>query len=127
MNGKPNVEPAWMSLKRLVETRMVEILRKEQDNKRYIRLYGTEDYWHAFEESAFQLERLFRKGETTLFRHKDYPFPVVMVSIPDSELRAYIQQHIPVCDKHDYKKLLVAEFSAAEYRAWHEHAVKEFL
>ena len=28
-----------------------------------------------------------------------------MVSIPDSELRAYIQQHIPVCDKHDYKKL----------------------
>ena len=104
MNGKPNVEPAWMSLKRLVETRMIEILRKEQDNKRYIRLYGTEDYWHAFEESAFQLERLFRKGETTLFRHKDYPFPVVMVSIPDSELRAYIQQHIPVCDKHDYKK-----------------------
>ena len=41
MNGKPNVEPAWMSLKRLVETRMIEILRKEQDNKRYIRLYGT--------------------------------------------------------------------------------------
>ena len=80
MNGKPNVEPAWMSLKRLVETRMIEILRKEQDNKRYIRLYGTEDYWHAFEESAFQLERLFRKGETTLFSHKDYPFPVVMVS-----------------------------------------------
>ena len=35
MNGKPNVEPAWMSLKRLVETRMIEILRKEQDNKRY--------------------------------------------------------------------------------------------
>ena len=70
MNGKPNVEPAWMSLKRLVETRMIEILRKEQDNKRYIRLYGTEDYWHAFEESAFQLERLFRKGETTLFSHK---------------------------------------------------------
>lgn len=68
MNGKPNVEPAWMSLKRLVETRMIEILRKEQDNKRYIRLYGTEDYWHAFEESAFQLERLFRKGETTEIR-----------------------------------------------------------
>ena len=72
---------------------------------------------------AIQLERRFRKGETTLFSHKDYPFPVVMVSIPDSELRAYIQQHIPVCDKHDYKKLLAAEFSAAEYRAWHEHAV----
>lgn len=127
MNGKSNIEPAWMSLKRLIETCMIEILRKEQNNKKYIRLYGAGEYWHAFEESAFQLERLFRKGETTLLSHKDYPFPVVMVSISDSELRSYIRQHIPVCDKFDYKKLLVAELSAAEYRAWHECAAKEFL
>ena len=80
------------------------------------------------------LARLRRVGlsvkpdiQTALFRHKDYPFPVVMVSIPDSELRTYIRQHIPVCDKPDYKKLLVAELSVSEYRAWHEHAVKEFL
>ena len=127
MNGKPNVEPPWMSLKRQIETRMVEILRKEQGNGKYIRLYGAGEYWHAFEESAFQLERLLRKGETTLLSHKNYPFPVVMVSILDSELRTYIRQHIPVCDRLDYKKLLVAELSVAEYRAWHENAVKEFL
>ena len=127
MNGKPKVEPPWMSLNRLIETRMVEILRKEQGNGKYIRLYGAGEYWHAFEESAFQLERLLRKGETTLLSHKNYPFPVVMVSILDSELRTYIRQHIPVCDRLDYKKLLVAELSVAEYRAWHENAVKEFL
>ena len=127
MNGKPNVEPPWMSLKRLIETRMVEILRKEQGNGKYIRLYGAGEYWHAFEESAFQLERLLRKGETTLLSHKHCPFPVVIVSILDSELRTYIRQHIPVCDRLDYKKLLVAELSVAEYRAWHENAVKEFL
>ena len=45
MNGKPNVEPPWMSLKRLIETRMVEILRKEQGNRKYIRLYGAGEYW----------------------------------------------------------------------------------
>ena len=39
-----------MSLKRLIETRMVEILRKEQGNRKYIRLYGAGEYWHAFEE-----------------------------------------------------------------------------
>ena len=127
MNGKPNVEPPWMSLKRLIETRMVEILCKEQGNRKYIRLYGAGEYWHAFEESACQLSGIFTECETALFRHKDYPFPVVMVSIPDSELRTYIRQHIPVCDKPDYKKLLVAELSVSEYRAWHEHAVKEFL
>lgn len=127
MNGELNIEPAWMPLRRLIETRMVEILRKEQGNKKYIRLYGAGEYWHAFEESAFQLQRLLRKGETTLLSHKDYLFPVVMVSIPDSELRTYIRQRIPVCDKFEYKKLLVAELSASEYRAWHQRVVKEFL
>ena len=78
MNGKPNVEPPWMSLKRLVETRMFDILRKEQGNRKYIRLYGAGEYWHAFEESAFQLSRIFTEYETTLFSHKDHPFPVVM-------------------------------------------------
>lgn len=92
-----------MSLKRLIETRMVEILCKEQGNRKYIRLYGAGEYWHAYEESACQLSRIFTECETALFRHKDYPFPVVMVSIPDSELRTYIRQHIPVCDKPDYK------------------------
>lgn len=116
-----------MSLKRLIETHMVEILRKEQSNRKYIRLYGAGEYWHAFEESAYQLSRIFTKCETAFYRHKDYPFPVVMVSIPDSELRTYIRQHIPVCDKPDYKKLLIAELSASEYRVWHEHTVKRFL
>ena len=37
------------------------------------------------------------------------------------------RQHIPVCDRFDYKQLLAVEFSAAEYRVWHEHAVKEFM
>ena len=72
MNGKPNVEPPWMSLKRLVETRMFDILRKEQGNRKYIRLYGAGEYWHAFEESAFQLSRIFTEYETTLFSHKDH-------------------------------------------------------
>lgn len=127
MNGKPNIEPAWMPLKRLIETCLLDILRKEQGNKKYIRLYGTGEYWHAFEESAFQLERIFRKGEIALLNHKDYPFPVVMVNIPDSELRPYIRQHILVCDKLDYKKLLVSELSTAEYHSWHECTVKEYL
>ncbi len=85
------------------------------------------EYWHAFEESAFQLSRIFTEYETALFRHKDYPFPVVMVSIPDSDLRSYLRQHIPVCDRLDYKKLLAAEFSASEYCTRHKHVVKEFL
>ena len=50
-----------------------------------------------------------------------------MASITDNELRSYIRLHIPVCDRSDFKQLLAVEFSAADYCAWHEHAVKEFM
>lgn len=127
MNDRLKVEPSWMSLQRLIETRMVEIIRKEQGNGKHIRLYEAGAYWHAFEESAFQLGRLFENGEIILFRHKDYPFPAVMISISDDELRAYIRQHIPICDKPGYKELLAPELSAADYRSWHQSTVEEFL
>lgn len=116
-----------MSLKQLIETRMREIIRKEHGNKKYIHLYGTgKDYWHAFEESAFQLDRIFDNGEFSICRHKDYPFPIVMASVSDNELLDNIRQHIPVCDKPFYKKLLVSELSSAAYYDWHKRIVNEF-
>ncbi len=127
VNNLPNVEPSWMSLKRLVETRMGEIVRKERGNKKYIRLYGAGEYWHAFEESAFLLDRLFKNREIVLFSHKNRPFPVVMACIPDNELQVYTQRHIPVCDEPGYKELLVQELSVMEYRSWHERTIKEFM
>lgn len=127
MNGKSNGEPPWMSLKRLVDTRMSEILRKEQNNKQYIRLYEAGGYWHAFDESAFQLSLIFEECETALFRHRDYPFPVIMTCIPDKKLRSYTRRHILVGDKLDSKKLPVPELSVAEYRSWRERTIKEFM
>jgi hypothetical protein len=53
--------------KRLIETRMFDIFRKEQGNRKYIRLYGAGEYWHASEESACQLSRIFTECETALF------------------------------------------------------------
>lgn len=127
MHDRSKVDLSLLSLKHLVETRMDEILRKEQDNRKYVRLYGAGEYWHAFEESAFQLSLIFKNGEAALFKHKDYPSPVVMASIPDKELRAYIRQHILVCDKPDYRELSVPELSAAAYRSWHERTMQEFM
>lgn len=74
MNGKPNVEPPWMSLKRLIETRMVEILCKEQGNRKYIRLYGAGEYWHAYEESACQLSRISRNVKRHFSGIRTTPF-----------------------------------------------------
>ena len=127
MNNLPTVVPPWISLKCLIETRMGEILRKEHDNKKYVRLYNVGEYWHAFEKSAFLLDQLFKNKKIILFNHKDYPFPIVMVCISDNDLQNYIRQHILVRNKPGYKELLAWELSAVEYYSWHKRTVKKFL
>lgn len=78
----------------LIETCLFDIIHTEDTTGRFIRLYGAGDYWHAFEESAYQLSQLFVTHDVTVLRHKVYPFPVLMVSISDDELQAYGKNHI---------------------------------
>lgn len=76
-----------MSLKRLVETRMGETLKKEHDNTSIQR----GEYWHAFEKSIFQWKRLFKNKKIILFGYKNYLFPVIMDCITDHrELLGYV-------------------------------------
>ena len=90
MNGyNSGTEPCWMPLMELIETCLFDIIHTEDTTGRFIRLYGAGDYWHAFEESAYQLSQLFVTHDVTVLRHKVYPFPVLMVSISDDELQAY--------------------------------------
>lgn len=70
-----------MPLMELIETCLFDIIHTEDTTGRFIRLYGAGDYWHAFEESAYQLSQLFVTHDVTVLRHKVYPFPVLMVSI----------------------------------------------
>lgn len=87
MNGyNSGTEPCWMPLMELIETCLFDIIHTEDTTGRFIRLYGAGDYWHAFEESAYQLSQLFVTHDVTVLRHKVYPFPVLMVSISDDEL-----------------------------------------
>ena len=83
-----------MPLMELIETCLFDIIHTEDTTGRFIRLYGAGDYWHAFEESAYQLSQLFVTHDVTVLRHKVYPFPVLMVSISDDELQAYGKNHI---------------------------------
>lgn len=86
MNGyNSGTEPCWMPLMELIETCLFDIIHTEDTTGRFIRLYGAGDYWHAFEESAYQLSQLFVTHDVTVLRHKVYPFPVLMVSISDDD------------------------------------------
>lgn len=81
-----------MPLMELIETCLFDIIHTEDTTGRFIRLYGAGDYWHAFEESAYQLSQLFVTHDVTVLRHKVYPFPVLMVSISDDELQGLRQK-----------------------------------
>ena len=154
MNGyNSGTEPCWMPLMELIETCLFDIIHTEDTTGRFIRLYGAGDYWHAFEESAYQLSQLFVTHDVTVLRHKVYPFPVLMVSISDDELQAYGKNHIfaasivfqnvplknrcPVSVRQSrvhifrkkvsgYRELVGIGISMKRYKEWHKKEVMKF-
>lgn len=64
-----------MPLMELIETCLFDIIHTEDTTGRFIRLYGAGDYWHAFEESAYQLSQLFVTHDVTYSGIKFTHFP----------------------------------------------------
>lgn len=127
MNGyNSGTEPCWMPLMELIETCLFDIIHTEDTTGRFIRMYGAGDYWHAFEESAYQLSQLFVTHDVTVLRHKVYPFPVLMVSISDDELQAYGKNHIFRKKVSGYRELVGIGISMKRYKEWHKKEVMKF-
>ncbi|WP_455637206.1 hypothetical protein [Parabacteroides sp.] len=116
--------PSGIRLMNLLRERLAEIMDRERANQNSIHLYCTGPYWVAFERSAYQLRRAFPDSETTSLCLFAYPFPIVMVSVPDRSLRSYARKHILRRDDKDYKQLTVPGLSLADYREWHAGEVK---
>ena len=112
---------------RLMETRLIEIIRQERSNDKSIHLYGTGGYWVAFEESAYLLCQVFSAEVLSVISHASYPFPIVMASISDQELAAYSRRHIVKRNEPEYKELVATAISFEEYRRWHAREVREFM
>ena len=113
-------------LMRLMDTRLTEIIRNERRNERRVCLYGTGEYWTAFEQSAYSLSRLFPAADISITMHPEHPFPVVMASISDDELRTYGKRHIFCRDFPDHKELLVPMIIPEQYRIWHQKTIRKF-
>lgn len=120
-------EPCGIRLMRLMDARLFDIIRQEHKNRNCIHLYGTGEYWAAFEQSAYLLCRIFPENETAVVTHTAYPFPVVMANIPDRALKVYSRSHIFRCDEADYKEFIAEEITPKQYQIWHRKEVQEFL
>lgn len=125
-NNRTAQEPSGIRLMRLIDTQLVQIIRKERTNETHICLYGTGEYWVAFERSAYLLCQLFPASDVSIATHPENPFPVVMAGISDAELRVYGRQHIFRRDLPDYKELVCSKAPALQYPAWHRREVQKF-
>lgn len=119
-------ESSGVRLMAFLAARRTEVLAREQNNERFIHLYGTGRYWAAFERSAYQLCRLFPRNEIAVFHFATYPFPVVMASIADSELRVYARRHILRTVDPDHKVLTVPILAPEAYKRWRGEKIEEF-
>ena len=90
LQQEKEVVPSGVRLIMLLQGHLREILRREREGRSLIHVYCTGDYWVAFERSGYGLLRLFPDAESTPMRLECYPFPLVVVSVTDAELRAAI-------------------------------------
>lgn len=110
----------------LLEKHLPAILDREVDNNNSIHLYGTGEYWVAFEKSAYQLSRVYPRSTTTPLSLTTYPFPIVMVSMTNSGLRACSGKYPFRMEGTDYGILVVHSLTIADYREWHNAEVMDF-
>ena len=120
-------EPSGIRLMRLMSSQLSQIINKELKNETRICLYGTGEYWTAFEKSAYMLSLLFPTSDISIVEHQEYPFPVVLASISDDELNVYGTNHIFSHESLDYKELLTLEIQDNQYWNWHQQQVVEFM
>ena len=124
---KKKEERSGVRLIALLENHLQDILSREADNRTFIHLYCTGPYWVAFEKSAYLLHRVSPRAMVTPMRLTTYPFPIVMVTWTDKELRAYTRIHLFQCEDGDYGRLAVPTHSLDGYRKWHSEEVGDFL
>ena len=91
-----------------------------------IHLYAYGAYWAAFEQSAYQLCRLFPGSSTAILQIKGYPFPTIMAMLPDKELYTPKAVQYPIRTvTPDYKILAVPNLTPTRYRAWYTRRLKQ--
>lgn len=125
-NNQTANELSGIRLMRLMSSRLLQIVRKEHNNENSICLYGTGEYWSAFEKSAYLLCQLFPEKEVFIAKHIEYPFPIVMTCISDDELRKYGRTHIFHRDYSDYKELYYRKPPTVQYHIWHRDKMNRF-
>ncbi len=124
---KTSEDSCGIRLVRLINTRLLDIVKEENRNDGLMCLYGTGSYWNCFERSAYHLNRLFPKLKPYVLNHPQYPFPILGVSVPEKDFRRYIKEHNSLRRGDDYLEFTVSPTDKKAYGAWHTKEVNDFM
>ncbi len=116
------IDPVSMRVLKMIETQHIKILEREKDNECRIYLYDVGNFWIAFEQSAWQLCRLFPQSCASVIHSKICPFPIVISSVSDACIQSYSRKHI-VRTFRDHTILLTSAIPSDQYSQWHRDVV----
>ncbi len=116
-----------LRLVRLINTRSLDIAKREVKNDNKMCLYGTGEYWTGFERSAYFLSRLFPDADAFIVNNPAYPFAIVGVSVSARDFKKYMSAHTALRRHDDYLEYEVTPFTPTEYGGWHTRKVKSFI
>lgn len=109
----------------LLQNRLTDILFQEASNSRYMYLYYADQYWTAFERSAFQLWRIYPNTELIPMKLSLSPYPIVVASVREKELHKVVKGL--ACKKCSVKeRIYVAQniTNPISYNHWHEEETR---
>lgn len=113
----------------LIKGYMPDILYMEAGNLSHIYLYRADDYWVAFERSAFNLCRAYSDSIITPMKVANAPVPIVMASVKSKDvLEATHNLHcLSRTEKlrvYDARNL---SCNNASFSRWHNRKVKNIV
>lgn len=123
------MNPSVIELFNLIKGHMPDILFMEAGNLSNIYLYRTDDYWVAFERSAFNLCRAYSGSIITPMKVANAPFPIVMASVVSKDVLPATRnlsclRRTEKLRVYDAKKL---SGSDASFSKWHNQKVKNIV
>ena len=83
-----------IELGKLMENHLSDILFSERSNREHIHLYRVDNYWVAFERSAFHLCHIYTKSVINAMKVFRVPLPIVVTSVEDREMPFAVGERI---------------------------------
>lgn len=111
--------PSGLRLISMLKTRWKDILSAENGNDSRIHIYCIGGCWVAFERSAYHLQRLCPHSEAVPVRIAVWPFPLVMVSVTDTDYYCLCDKIAIYACSPDHSVASMPEIQEKAYEDWH--------